>query len=278
LDKNHYHKILSEYIPEKSISYIIEWLEKHPLHFKITKERQTKHGDYIARPQGKAQITVNHNLNPYSFLITLVHEMAHHVTHLKHKRKVEPHGEEWKSNFQNLMLPLLNHEVFPDDVLRVLAEHLKNPKASSNSDPKLVLVLKNYDPYTDKILLHSLEIGSTFTLNNLNFVLGEKCRTRFECVELSSKKKYLVNQNAEVFPILNSSQNDIHTKTPLSKQESNISKVVLKNLIIGTKFVLNNKQFVLGKIRRTRFECIEIKTKKKYLVPQNAEVILLTKP
>lgn len=277
MDKNNYHKILSEFIPEKSIPYIIEWLEKYPLHFKITKERQTKHGDYKARPLEKAQITVNHNLNPYSFLITLVHEMAHHATYLKHSRKVEPHGEEWKSNFQNLMLPLLNNDVFPDDVLRVLAKHLKNPKASSNSDPKLVLVLKNYDPHTDKILLHSLEIGTTFTLNGLHFILGIKRRTRFECVELSSNRKYLVNQNAEVFPILKASKTNIQSKLPDSKQEPPVGKVVLNQLIIGTRFVLNNRQFVLGEKRRTRFECIELSSKKKYLVHQHAEVFLFTK-
>lgn len=198
MDKNHYHKILSEYLPNNSIPYVIDLLEKYPLHFKITKERQTKHGDFRIQSNGKAQITVNHSLNPYAFLITLIHEMAHFVNFKNNKRKVDPHGVEWKMAFQHLMLPLLNQDVFPDDILRVLAKHMKNPKASSGSDSKLVLVLKSYDTPTDKILLHELEMGTVFQLNQMQFILGAKRRTRYECLEFHSKRKYLVSQHAEV--------------------------------------------------------------------------------
>lgn len=168
------------------------------MHLKITKERQTKHGDFRVSYHGKPQITVNHNLNPYAFLITLVHELAHFVNYKKIKRKGEPHGVEWKTEFKYLMLPLLNNAVFPDDLLSVLAKHMKNPKASSNSDPKLVMALRKYDTPSDKVFLYHLETGSKFELNNMQFELGTKRRTRYECVEVLSKRKYLVNQNAEV--------------------------------------------------------------------------------
>ncbi len=202
MNKAHYHKILSEYIPLDSIDYIIELLEKHPLHLKITRERITKHGDFKVSANAKPQITVNFNLNPYAFLITLVHELAHFLNFKKNKRNVEPHGIEWKTEFKYLMLPLLRPEVFPDDVLSVLAKHMKNPKASSGADPDLVKVLRKYDPQTEeKTYLHQLSLGTIFELNTKKFKLGELRRTRYLCEEVRTKKQYLVSANAEVVKI-----------------------------------------------------------------------------
>jgi len=198
LDKNKYHKILLEYIPENAVNYVITLLETNPLHIKITKERSTKHGDFKLQTNGKPMITINYNLNPYAFLITLIHEIAHFVNFKKTKSRVDPHGIEWKTEFKYLMLPLLNNEVFPNDVLSILANHMKNPKASSSSDSKLVQVLKKYNPTNDKVLLHNLDIGTCFILNNMTLLLGDKRRTRFECTDIKNNKKYLVNQNAEV--------------------------------------------------------------------------------
>ena len=39
---------------------------------------------------------MNNNLNKYSFLITITHEIAHMMIWEKHQNKVDPHGEEWK--------------------------------------------------------------------------------------------------------------------------------------------------------------------------------------
>lgn len=202
MDRKNYHKILSEYVPEYSLEYVIDLLERYPLHLKITRERQTKHGDFRMQNNRQPQITINYNLNSYAFLITLLHELAHFINYKNHKRRVAPHGTEWKNEFKNLMSPLLRPEVFPDELLKVLSKHMIDPKASSNSDPKLVLALKKYDTPTDKILLHTLTPGTQFILNQMHLTLGEKRRTRYLCEEVKSKKKYLVNQNAEVM-ILN---------------------------------------------------------------------------
>ena len=47
------------------------------------------------------------NLNPYRFLMTLVHEVAHLVAFQKYGRAIKPHGKEWKFTFQTLMLPFI---------------------------------------------------------------------------------------------------------------------------------------------------------------------------
>ena len=67
------------YIPEKSVSMVQYLIEKHNFTLKIVNQRQTKHGDFRKLPNGRFQITINNNLNPYQFLLTLIHEIAHLV-------------------------------------------------------------------------------------------------------------------------------------------------------------------------------------------------------
>ena len=120
------------------------------MHLKIVNERVTRHGDYRKMPNGQHQITVNANLNKYRFLITLIHEIAHLLAFTKYGRNIKPHGLEWKRVFQYLMLPFLRPEVFPNQLLPLLARHFKNPRASSDTDAKLSLALKQYDAPNDK--------------------------------------------------------------------------------------------------------------------------------
>ena len=125
-----------KYIPQKAIPFVQFLIDEHNFTLKIVNQRQTKHGDFRQLPDGKFQITVNNNLNKHQFLLTLVHEIAHHVTHQKFGR-VQPHGKEWKTVFQHLMLPFLNPEIYPKEMLPFLANYLKNAKASTDADVNL---------------------------------------------------------------------------------------------------------------------------------------------
>ncbi len=197
MDKEKYRKILKEYIPKEAIDGVIALLEEHPIYFKITRERTTKLGDFRILRNGEAKMTVNHNLNPYSFLLTLIHELAHFTTHKKHKR-AKPHGIEWKNEFRDLMLPFLNNFVFPNDLLPYLAQYFKNPKAATGSDVQLSIALRKYDPPTDKTYLFQLKKGTNFQLNDKMFTLGDKRRTKYVCKEVGTNRKYVVSMNAEV--------------------------------------------------------------------------------
>lgn len=188
---------LTTYIPEASVDGVFNLVEDHNLTIKIVNQRQTKHGDFRRLSNGKFLITINNNLNKEQFLLTLIHEIAHHITFKKYGR-VKPHGLEWKQTFQNLMLPFLRPNIFSETVLPRLANYLKNPKASTDSDVKLSLALRHFEAESGKNFIFDIPFGAEFLFKNKRYKRGNKRRTRYECLELSSNRVYLFNQNAEV--------------------------------------------------------------------------------
>ncbi|MDA9277643.1 SprT-like domain-containing protein [Polaribacter sp.] len=184
-------------MPEKAIPFVQFLIDEHHFTLKTVTQRQTKHGDFRQLPSGRFQITVNNNLNKHQFLLTLVHEIAHHVTHQKFGR-VQPHGQEWKTVFQHLMLPFLRPDIYPEKILSLLAKYLQNAKASTDSDVKLSLALKGNRAETGKYFIFDLDFGNVFSFKDILYKKGNKRRTRYECLNLKNKKVYLFNQNVEV--------------------------------------------------------------------------------
>ena len=127
----------------------------------------------------------------------LYHDPYHHVTFIENGR-VKPHGKEWKRNFQHLMLPFLQPSIFPNYMLTPLANYLKNPKASTDSDTKLSLALKENIAEEGKNFIFELPINSTFIFKGKLYEKGKKRKTRYECIHLKTNRVYLFNQNAEV--------------------------------------------------------------------------------
>jgi len=191
--KNEYQK----YIPEEAIPIVQYLIEQHHFVLKIVNQRQTKHGDFRKLPDGRFQITVNNNLNQYQFLLTLIHEIAHHVTYQKFGR-VQPHGNQWKTIFQHLMLPFLQPEIYPNHILPLLANYLKKPRASTDADVRLSLAMKEYSKETGKNYIFEVPNGSLFLFKNLVYKRGNRRRTRIECLNAKNGRIYLFNQNVEV--------------------------------------------------------------------------------
>jgi len=186
-------------LPEHSVPLCFELIKTNHVHLKIVNERVTRHGDYRKDAQGYHLITVNASLNKYRFLITLVHEIAHLVAFEKYGRFIKPHGDEWKLTFQRLMVPFIRPEIFPSQLLPLLARHFRNPKASSDTDATLALALKQFDPVNDKNYIFELPYGSVFRIHNGKIFKKIAQRTkRYECLEISSGKTYLFNPNVEV--------------------------------------------------------------------------------
>ncbi|TDS10832.1 SprT-like family protein [Maribacter caenipelagi] len=191
---------LAKYLPELAVSPCYALIKDSQVHLKIVNERVTRHGDYRMRKDGNHQITVNASLNKYRFLITLIHEIAHLIAFEKYGRNIKPHGLEWKKTFQYLMLPFIRPEIFPSQLLPLLARHFRNPKASSSTDAQLSIALKQFDEQqSEKTYVYELPIGCVFRIyNGKLFKKGNKRTKRYECTEISTGRMFLFQPNAEV--------------------------------------------------------------------------------
>lgn len=191
-------------MPEEAAPIISNWINHTACLFKISRSRKTKLGDYRAPFKGSPhRISVNHDLNPYSFLITTIHEFAHLETWNKHQHRVKPHGVEWKQSFKELMDPFLKLAIFPADISSAIQQYIENPAASSCTDLNLFRALKSYDQAHSSVLtVESLEDGHYFMLKNgRSFQRITKIRKRYKCMELTTKRMYLFHPIAEVFPL-----------------------------------------------------------------------------
>jgi SprT protein len=193
-------EILRKYLPEGAVSLLAEWIVKYDFKLKITRERSTRLGDYTSPQNGSNHtITINHNLNRFAFLITLVHEVAHLVTYNQHRDRVNPHGAEWKQNFRTLMQPFLSTDIFPLEVFAALRKYLTNPAAASCTDLQLLRTLKLHDDDNGSIFLEHLPHNAVFLYNGSRvFQKGERVRKRYKCKEISTGAIYLFNPLAEV--------------------------------------------------------------------------------
>ncbi len=184
---------LKQFIPKGTFDYIYSYLVKYNIKLRITKERKTKYGDYRPAMKGQAhRISVNGNLNPYHFLLTLVHELAHLVAFHDYGFDIQPHGKEWKTTYQHLMKPLLNPTMFPEDLLNAIQHSLVHVKSSSCYDATLALALRQYDDKPLGSMIQDIPIGSYFlTSDHKKYKLLNKRRTRYEAVEVLTNKRYL---------------------------------------------------------------------------------------
>ena len=198
-------KILKRYFPETAIPMVAEAYAQSRFNLRFKRPRTSKLGDF--RPPRNSDelctITLNQDLNPYQMLVTFVHELAHYQVHVNYpRRRLDPHGDEWKQTFTQLLLPYLKPEIFPEDILQALYHHLQHIKASSTADQNLAKVMKRYDanPSGEKPLtVEDLPEGTVFQLKNgMTFKKGPKRRTRYQCECLDNGKTYTVSGLVEV--------------------------------------------------------------------------------
>ena len=193
-------EILQHHVPSPSVEYCFTLWKSNPFELKLSKSRQTKVGDFTSkRSKSHPRITLNNDLNPYLFLTTYIHEVAHLHVFLCFGHRVDPHGEEWKQKFTDLLMPLLWEHVYPEEILHELRRHMINPKASSFADTKLTEAFRQFDRNKNHAaVLSELPEGSIFLLQGRYFKKGKLRRTRVLCKELKSKRDYLVPADALV--------------------------------------------------------------------------------
>jgi len=194
MNAEYYTNKISKRIPSLCVKPLAFVLFEHQCVLKITQTRATKLGDFRVFPESnQTQITVNNDLNQYAFLVTLVHEIAHLITWIKHSRKVKPHGNEWKTCFKNLLFSLPLEESVPDDVLEALILHCDRVKASSSADNNLVRVLRNYDNNKTGIELSEVNDDDFFVFRSRVYQKKVKVRTRYRCLRLDNDSIYLIS-------------------------------------------------------------------------------------
>lgn len=192
---------LSKFIPEAALPKVIEYLNRYKVHLTITRERQSVLGDYRNSINSKNhRISVNGNLNKFSFLITLLHELAHLLAYEKYSNRIAPHGAEWKRIFGLILSEFLELKIFPAPVEKALLNTLHNPSASSCGDIKLTRVLQQYDVRKPGIYtVEEIPAGGLFKIKGDRiFKRQNKVRTRYKCVEITTGKLYLFSPVYEV--------------------------------------------------------------------------------
>lgn len=195
---------LGQFIPDVAAPLVLEYLNHYRVHLTITRERKSVLGDYRhATVAENHRISVNGNLNSYSFLITLIHELAHLVTFMEYGNKVQSHGKEWKMVYRRMLEEFIRLPVFPEDILTALKRSLHDLPASSCADEGLMRILKRYDKNPgNMVLVEQVAEGANFIIEDSRiFRKGKKLRKRFQCVELSTGKLYLFSPIYEVKPV-----------------------------------------------------------------------------
>jgi hypothetical protein len=200
MNENKILEILQSHVPATSVEYCFKLWRACPFELKLSKSRQTKVGDFTSRrSRSHPRITLNNDLNPYLFLTTYIHEVAHLHVYKRYADRVDPHGEEWKQTFTDLLVPLLWEHIYPDEILHELRRHMVNPKASSFADSKLTEAFRLFDTTkSHAAVLSDLPEGSIFQLQGKFFKKGKLRRTRFLCKDIKSKRDYLVPADALV--------------------------------------------------------------------------------
>lgn len=199
--KNTNKEILASYLPAETVDMIDAKIQQHKVNFVIKGSRSTKSGDY-RHPHGangQHKITVNNNLNKYAFLLVTLHEFAHLHVWEQYKRRVSPHGTEWKKCFAALLAEYMDKNVFPPNIHIALNAHLKKLPARTFSDTCLAKALHKYDndkgAVADSTLLFVSDLPDNTVFrapNGMVFQKIVKVRTRYKCKLLSTNRLYLV--------------------------------------------------------------------------------------
>lgn len=194
-------EILRRHVPAAAVHHCHALWQQYPFSFRLSRSRASKQGDYCHDRRAQThRISVNADLDPYSFLITYLHEVAHRMAvEDPDYRPSRPHGAVWQRAFRKAMAPVLNAEVFPPEIREVLQRHMRRPRASTQSDLHLALALGRHSGLqSGQVHLASLESGSEFLFRGHRFEKREQRRTRVLCVHLPSRRRYLISAAALV--------------------------------------------------------------------------------
>ena len=189
-------KVLEKFLPENALPYLKIWFGSYPCHLKITKNRNSKLGDYRKLPDKSHQITVNGTLEPQLFFFVLTHELAHLIAFEKYGRRISPHGAEWKQTFREMLLESLT--VYAEDLRPIIQKFSKSPKANFMASPDLVNYFHVPKEDDEQTFIENLKKGELFEYKKEIFVIEETTKKRYLCKNIKSSRKYYFRNLAQV--------------------------------------------------------------------------------
>lgn len=171
------------FLPPRSRNFVEAILTESPTEIFPVEARDTKHGDFMREPgMPYGCITLNACGNPYQFLLTLLHELAHARVAMRYRRHVKPHGDQWKAEFSNLLFRCTDFGFLPHDLQRAFRKHADAPKSTADYDTELQLALRAYDTLDERMLVIDLPDGEYFSLDGRTILRkGKLARRRIHC-------------------------------------------------------------------------------------------------
>ena len=201
--KKDFQEGLRPYLPDHGLEPVMDWINGHRVFMKIAKGRKTKLGDY--RPPQKDnvhRISVNGDLNPYEFMITLTHEIAHLAVWQRYGKRAKPHGNAWKAQYSAMLCTLIEKKIFPGEIESIIRKQVTNPKANSKSNTELVRALHSHNPEQAGVFLEDLATGALFSLEDgRKFIKHEKLRKWYRCTSQANHKTYRISPVTRVTPV-----------------------------------------------------------------------------
>lgn len=187
---------LLPFLPENTLPYLRKWFGDHAVHIRVTRERQSKLGDYRRLRDKSHEITLNCTLQPQLFFFVLTHELAHLHAFVQFGYRIAPHGTEWKNIFREMLLESL--PVYKEDLRPIIINFSKAPKANFMASPDLVRYFHVMSEGDTSVFVEEVPLGGHFTYRGDRYKIEDKSKKNYICSHLNSGKKYSFRPLARV--------------------------------------------------------------------------------
>lgn len=187
---------LEKYLPQNTLLYLKKWFSSHYIHIKVTKNRNSKLGDYRKLRDNSHEITINSTLAPQLFFFVLTHELAHLIAFEKFGRKIAPHGIEWKHTFRDMLLESI--DVYEEDLKPIIIKFSRSPKANFMASPDLVKYFHIENQDDDEVYIEKLSKGENFIYRDEKYLLEGLIKKNYLCMNLATGRKYSFKPLARV--------------------------------------------------------------------------------
>jgi SprT protein len=185
---------LSQFVPSQFATFCKEIRQSHKFKVILTSRKSNRLGVFRVRG-GEMSIQMYTGLQPYGFLFTYLHEVAHLRIHLLEEhygKDYKSHGPEWQEQFRQLVNAVLPY--WPEETKAILTRHMRSPRASASADPELYNALYGNGCKT----LADLQPGEKFTFRGKDFIRAETLRTRCKAVCVETGETYRISLIANV--------------------------------------------------------------------------------